>query len=94
MNKTDLINSLSEETTLSRKDIGRVLEAMKRIIVRVLKREGKVQWSGFGTFWTSRRAERPGINPLTKTPIRLPATVVAKFKAGKNLKELIKSIAK
>jgi len=91
MNKTDLINSLSEETLFSKKDIARVLDAMKRILVRTLKKGGKVQWSGFGTFSTSRRPERQGINPATKERIKLPATVVPKFKAGKNLKEQVRA---
>ncbi len=46
MNKTQLIQSLSEETTFSKKDISRVLEAFTRILVRVLKKGDKLQWSG------------------------------------------------
>lgn len=92
MNKTELINSLSEETTFAKKDLVRVLDALTRIIGRTLKKGGKLQWSGFGTFAVSRRPERDGINPQTKQRIKLPATVVAKFKAGKNLKELVRSV--
>lgn len=94
MNKNELINSLSEETMFSKKDIARVLEAMKRILVRTLKKGQKVQWSGFGTFTTTRRPERPGINPATKQRIKLPETIVPKFKAGKNLKEQVRSAVK
>ena len=94
MNKTELINSLAEETTFSKKDVMRLLDALTRIVERTLKQGDKVQWSGFGTFNVSRREERIGINPATKERIKLPATVVAKFKPGKNLKELVKSIAR
>ena len=94
MNKNDLINSLSEETMFSKKDIARVLEAMKRILVRTLKRGQKVQWSGFGTFTTSHRPKRPGINPATKERIELAETIVPKFKAGKNLKEQVRAALK
>jgi DNA-binding protein HU-beta len=92
MNKTDLINALSEETTFNKKDIARVLEAMKRILVRTLKKGGKVQWSGFGTFSTSCRPKRWGINPATKERIQLPEAVLPKFRAGKNFKEQIRSL--
>lgn len=93
MNKNELINNLSEETMFSKKDIARVLEAMKRILVRTLKKGGKVQWSGLGTFLVTTRPERAGINPATKQRIRLPETVVPKFKAGKQLKEQVRTTA-
>lgn len=91
MNKTELINALSEETTFSKKDVIRLLDALTRIIERTLKKGEKLQWSGLGTFNVSRRPERMGINPATKERIKLPETVVAKFKPGKNLKELVRS---
>lgn len=92
MNKTELINSLSEETTFSKKDITRVLDSLTRIVIRALKKGDKLQWSGFGTFTVVRRAERQGINPSTKQRIAIPETRVAKFKAGKTLKEMIKAL--
>lgn len=91
MNKTGLITALNEETTFSKKDVTRFLDALTRIIERTLKKGDKLQWSGFGTFNISRRPERIGINPATKERIKLPATVVAKFKPGKNLKELVRT---
>jgi DNA-binding protein HU-beta len=90
MNKTELINSLSEETLFSKKDITRVLDAMTRTIVRTLKKGDKLQWSGFGTFSVSFRAERQGINPATGQKITLPKAAVAKFRSGKHLKEQVR----
>ena len=92
MNKTKLIDSLSEETTFSKKDISRVLDAFARIVARTLKKGSKLQWSGFGTFQITTRPERMGINPMTKEKIKLPKTSIARFKAGKNLKELLRNI--
>lgn len=91
MNKNELINSLSEETTFSKKDISRVLDAFVRTVVRTLKKGGKLQLSGFGTFTVSRRPARKGINPATKQAIDLPESNVAKFKAGKHLKEMVRA---
>ena len=91
MNKTELVNSLSEETTFSKKDVSRMMDALVRILERTLKKSGKVQWSGFGTFLVSHRPPRRGINPATGESINLPATRVAKFRPGKKLKELVKS---
>jgi len=92
MNRKKLVEVLSEETSFSRRDIGKVLDAFLRVLIRVLRKGSKVQWSGFGTFSVVKRAARKGINPSTKESISLPAIFVAKFKAGKLLKETIRSI--
>ena len=92
MNKTDLINSLSEETTMSKKDIALLIDTLPRIIERTLVSGDKVQWSGFGTFKVSRRQARKGINPATKERIDLPEVNVPRFKAGKNLREVVRSV--
>ena len=91
MNKSQLIEALSEETTFSKKDIAKVLTAFTRIVERTLKKGEKVSLTGFGTYWCSRRPERVGINPSTKERINLPAVNVPRFKPGKHLKEEIRS---
>ena len=92
MNKSELINSLSEETTFSKKDVSRVLDSLTRIIERSLKKGEKVSLTGFGTFWISRRPARKGINPSTKERIDLPEVSVPRFKAGKNLREVVRAV--
>jgi len=92
MNKSELINSLSEETTFSKKDITRVLDSFTRIIERTLKKGEKVALTGFGSWWISCRPARKGINPATKQRIDLPAVNVPRFKAGKNLREVVRSV--
>lgn len=92
MNKSELINSLSEETTFSKKDITRVLDGFTRIIERTLKKGEKVSLTGFGSWWISTRPPRKGINPATKQRIDLPAVNVPRFKAGKNLREVVRSV--
>ena len=91
MNKSELINALSEETNFSKKDVAKVLASFTRIIERTLKKGGKLSLTGFGTFLISERPARVGINPSTKQRINLPATNVPRFKAGKHLKEQIRS---
>ena len=91
MNKSDLINALSEETAFSKADVARILDSLVRVVERTLARGEKVQWSGFGTFNVSKRAARMGINPSTKEPISLPETTVPKFKPAKSLRDQVKS---
>ena len=92
MNKSELIEALSEETTFSKKDIAKVLMAFTRIVDGTLKKGDKVSLTGFGTYWISKRPERMGINPATKERIKLPAVNIPRFKPGKRLKEKIRSI--
>lgn len=92
MNKTELINALSEETTFSKKDVTRVLETLTRIVERALKKREKVSLTGFGTFTTSIRPARKGINPATKERIDIPQIQIPRFKPGKNLREVVRSL--
>ena len=91
MNKSELINSLSEETNFSKKDIAKVLASFTRIVERILKKGEKVSLTGFGTYWLSHRPARIGINPATKERISLPAVSVPRFKPGKHLKEQLRN---
>jgi DNA-binding protein HU-beta len=92
MNKSELINELSEETTFSKKDVTRVVDSLTRIIGRTLKKGEKVSLTGFGSFWLSHRPKRKGINPATKQRIDLPEVSVPRFKPGKGLRETVKLV--
>ena len=92
MNKSQLIDALSEETAFSKKDVTRVVDSLVRVIGRTLKKGEKVAITGFGAFLISRRPARKGINPATKQRIDLPAVNVPRFKPGKSLREVVKSL--
>jgi len=92
MNKSELINELSEETTFSKMDVTRVLDSLTRIISRSLKKGEKVSITGFGSFWISSRPARKGINPATKERIDLPEISIPRFKPGKSLREVVRSV--
>ena len=92
MNKSELIEAISEETTFSKKDIARILSSLTRVVERTLQKGGKVSITGFGSYWLSRRPARIGINPATKERIKLPAVTVPKFKAGKHFRETVRSV--
>lgn len=85
MNKTELIAKIAEGSGLSKVDAKKALEATLEAITTALKADDKVALIGFGTFSTSERPERQGINPATKETITIPAKKVVKFKAGADL---------
>jgi len=45
--------------------------------------------TGFGTFRTSVRRARQGVNPQTGAKIRIPESKSVSFKAGKTLKNSV-----
>ncbi len=90
MNKTELIAAMAEKSGLSKKDAEKALVAFSEAITEALKADDKVQIVGFGTFEARERAARKGINPLTKEPIDIPASIVPAFKAGKAFKDALK----
>ena len=72
-----------------------VLEQAKRgldkrcTITTALKEGDKVQLVGFGSFEVKTRAERIGRNPATGAEIKIAASKVPTFKAGKALKDIV-----
>ena len=89
MTKAELVEFIAENADLTKADATRALEAVVEGITEGLKKSGKVTLVGFGTFSAKKRAARDGINPLTKQPIKIPASVAASFKAGSKLKEAL-----
>ncbi|ADL36173.1 DNA-binding protein (plasmid) [Butyrivibrio proteoclasticus B316] len=89
MNKTELIDAMAKATGLSKKDAGKALDALTGTVSKELKKKGKVQLVGFGTFETVKRAARTGKNPQTGAAIKIPASIAPKFKAGKALKDAV-----
>lgn len=89
MTKNELVELIATKAGLSKADANRALDATIEGIVSGLKKQGKVQLVGFGTFTAKKRPARQGINPLTKEPLKIPAKVVASFKAGSKLKDAL-----
>jgi Bacterial nucleoid DNA-binding protein len=89
MNKSELITAAAEAAGLSKKDTETALTAILDTIADTLKKGDKVQLVGFGSFEVKERAARIGRNPKTKEQIKIPASVVPVFKAGKALKDTV-----
>lgn len=87
MNKNDLINKVSDETSLSKSDSAKAVDSIFDIITSELKGGGDVRLVGFGTFLVSKRKATTGRNPQTGAAINIPAANVPKFRPGKALKE-------
>ena len=89
MNKTELVAAMAEQAGLTKKDAEKALVAFTDAVAAELKKGGKVQLVGFGTFEVSERAAREGRNPQTGETMKIEASKAPKFKAGKALKDLV-----
>ena len=58
-------------------------------VQQALKKGEEVRLIGFGTFVVTNRPASDGRNPRTGAAIRIPATRLPKFRAGKQLKEAV-----
>ena len=90
MNKSELIEAMSTKSGLTKKDTALALEAFTATVTETLSKKDTVALIGFGTFSTSERAARDGVNPSTGAKIKIQASTVAKFKVGAKLKEAVK----
>jgi Bacterial nucleoid DNA-binding protein len=89
-NKQDLVSKVAEQSDLSKKDAEKAVNAVFTSISDYLAAGDKVQLIGFGTFETRERAARTGRNPQTGEELKIEATTVPAFKAGKALKDAVK----
>lgn len=89
MNKTELIAAVAENAALSKKDAEKAVNVVVDAIKGALADGDKVQLVGFGTFEVRERGARTGKNPRTGEAIKIAASKVPAFKAGKALKDAV-----
>jgi DNA-binding protein HU-beta len=89
MNKQELINYVAEAADLTKAGAAAALDAVVDGITKALKKGEEVVLVGFGTFKVRPRAARTGRNPQTGETIKIKASKVAAFKAGKGLKDAV-----
>jgi DNA-binding protein HU-beta len=92
MSKSDLVQKISEEAKISKKQANTVINVFVDSITDALCKGEKVSFVGFGTFSTVTRKARKGINPMTRKEILIPAQKAPVFKAGATLKNFVKAL--
>lgn len=90
MTKAELIAIIAKETKISKASTEKAINAFTNSVTKALKKGDKLILTGFGTFSLAKRRARIGRNPQTGREIKIPANKVAKFKAGKMLKNAVK----
>ena len=90
MTKAELIDKIAAGAGLTKSDAAKSLDSALDAVKAALKKGQKVTLVGFGTFSISKRKARKGRNPRTGAEIKIAATKVPKFSAGKTLKDAVK----
>ena len=89
MNKAEFVNAVADSASCSKADAAKCVEAGIEVIKKALKKGDTVAIVGFGTFAVRKRSARTGRNPQTGATIKIKASKVPAFKAGKALKDAV-----
>ncbi|MCU7905450.1 MAG: HU family DNA-binding protein [Candidatus Thiodiazotropha sp. (ex Epidulcina cf. delphinae)] len=89
MNKAELIEAMAESADISKAAAGRALDGMVQAVTGAMQAGDTLSLVGFGTFSVKERAAREGRNPQTGETIKIKASKIPSFKAGKALKDAI-----
>ena len=89
--KGDVINAIAEQAGISKKEASAAFDAFVGYISDSATRGERCAIPGLGSFSISQRRAREGRNPRTNEKINIPASKNVRFKAGKDLREVVNS---
>ena len=87
--KADIVDAIANDTGLTRKDATAALDSVVNAITGNLKKGERVAIPGSRRLPRGRPQGARRVNPRTKAAIRIAAAKVARFRAGKDLKDLL-----
>ena len=93
MNKSELVDAIVEKTDTTKAEADAIVTATIELILESVASGEKVSLTGFGSFEPRDRKARDGRNPHTGEALKIPATTVPAFSAGKSFKTLVASAA-
>lgn len=89
MNKSAIIDKISEKSGFSKSDSAVVLAAFEDTVNEAMSSGEEVNLSNFVKFHVVNVAECEHVNPQTKEKFIVPAHKAVKIKIGKGLKESV-----
>ena|SRR5687768_3463476 len=87
--KGDVINAIAEQAGISKKEATAAFDAFVSYISDSCQRGDRCAIPGLGSFSVTQRKAREGRNPRTKEKITIPASKNVRFKAGKDLRDMV-----
>ncbi|GMU25915.1 HU family DNA-binding protein [Candidatus Uhrbacteria bacterium UHB] len=89
MTKSQILQGLAEKTSLTKKDVATLMEAMTEMAYDQVKKAGEFTFPGVGKLVKVHRKARMGRNPATGQQIQIPAKTVVKFRVAKAAKDAV-----
>ena len=89
MTKADLVEEISKQTGLNKKDTSIVVNEIIGNICKALAEGDKVELRGFGSFKVKERRARKARNPRTGEVVPVPDRKVPVFKPSNEFKNMI-----
>lgn len=89
MNKSELIDTLSQELNLPLRDASSITNTILDTMADALAKGDSIEIRGFGSFVVKKYETYFGRNPKTGQKIKVPPKKLPFFKVGKELKERV-----
>ncbi len=89
MNRRDLVQAVSSQTGVERKEVDSVLKGFTDVVTAVVSKGEPVSISGFAKFTKVDRPARMGRNPQTQQPVRIKASKKARITPLKGFKDAV-----
>ena len=89
MNKSELINHIADEHSITKIEAEKVIDRFTGSIISALSKGNEISLMGFGNFSISKVAARAGRNPRTGETIKIAAYNQPRFKVGQKLKNAV-----
>ncbi|MBQ3059880.1 MAG: HU family DNA-binding protein [Desulfovibrio sp.] len=87
LTRADIIREISEKSKIGHLQSKYYVEVILRIMLAAIKEEQHLLISGFGTFTSYKKENRPGRNPRTGQPITLQGQHVVVFRVSKGFRQ-------
>ena len=91
MNKDEMIDGIMRASGISKANVNRFYDGLVELAKKKLASEGEFTFPGLGVLRVKIRKAREGRNPRTGETIQIPAMTVPTFKAGKGLKDRVRT---
>ncbi len=89
MNRRDLVQAVSTQTGVERRQVDTVLLGFTQVVTAVVSKGEPVSISGFAKFVKVDRPARMGRNPQTQEPVRIKASKKARITPLKGFKDAV-----
>ena len=89
MNRRDLVQAVSSQTGVERREVDEVLKGFTEVVPAVVSKGEPVSISGFAKFVKVDRPARMGRNPQTQAPVRIKASKKARITPLKGFKDAV-----